>query len=808
MIPILFSKTETQFLSNGVGRLADCISCEVTEERNGLYECEFTYPITGKWYKYIIENGGIIYATHDDTKQPQPFDIYKWSAPINGIVTFNARHISYRLLGITVEPFTAASCFAALQGIGTNSMQTNPFTFWTDKIVASSFALPAPASARSILAGNAGSILDVYGKGEYEFDKFTVKLHTNRGSNSGVSIRYGKNLSDMTAVMDAGQVFNAVSPFWKGDDGTLVMLPEKYIVATGTAGDVCVPLDLSTDFEEEPTQADLRTRAERYLTENEPWVPDNNITVDFVQLWQTDEYKDYAPLERASLCDTVYISYPALGVSNATAKIIKTVYNTLQDKYSQMELGKPQTTLQEAILSPMEKDISDVEAIAMQKVSDAELADALSTLTGADGGHIVIGRDAYGKPQAIYIMDTEDTQTAVNVWRFNLNGLGHSHTGFNGPYDDVALSADGKINASMILAGYLTANIIKGGTLTLGGLNDENGVIYVNDSNGTTMARIDNQGIEVFQQDPNTGLNSVVLAGGYFLMQTGGTTSVYINRYNSGDGYIQVCDDQGNPRALVSGGEGVLRSIDINGYARAQIASDGTVQTRDQYNVLRYDIGTNGSLSAYNGSGIKRVEIDSTNGAIILYDLFGNERFRVDENNVVIGGVLDLTARHCAATLSSSGWYRAIQYHNDESALAPYGTHGAIVHITIIKDNGTVYPEIHTIDLDFVFGSSGLSFSMEKSVTGSTQCIDKIRYVVPAGDRTGFVDIHYARNDSNKVTVVFSVEAAQDEQANFTASDLTERTDTTIPSVAEHNFIANGFNFTSSVYMNGTLLHS
>ena len=554
MIPILFPKTETQFLSNGVGRLADCLSCEVTEERNGVYECEFIYPITGKWYKYIVENGGIIYATHDDTKQPQPFDIYKQSAPINGVVTFNARHISYRLLGITVEPFTASSCLTALEGIGTNSMQTNPFSFWTDKSVAAAFTLPAPASARSILAGNQGSILDVYGKGEYEFDKFTVKLHTNRGTNSGVSIRYGKNLSDMTNVMDAGQVFNAVAPFWKGEDGTLVMLPEKYIVATGTAGEICVPLDLSTEFEEAPTQADLRARAQRYLTENEPWVPDNNITVDFIQLWQTDEYKDYAPLQRVSLCDTVSIYFPALGVANSTAKVIKTVYDTLREKYVKMELGKPQTTLQEAILRPMEKDLESVEALAMQKVSNSQLEAAIlaatQLITGVDGGHVVIKQDENsGEPQEILIMDTDDKQTAVNVWRWNLNGLGHSHSGYNGPYNDIAITMDGKINASMILTGYLVANIIKGGTLTLGGDNNADGIWIVNDANGQEVARGDKDGVT---SKALTATDFIYLNGG-----AGSFLNIPLSPNYPTEEYIRISNDRSKPfyiRTLPTGG--------------------------------------------------------------------------------------------------------------------------------------------------------------------------------------------------------------------------------------------------------------
>lgn len=632
MIPILFPKTETQFLSNGVGRLADCLSCEVTEERNGVYECEFKYPITGKWYQYIVENGGIIYATHDDKKIPQPFDIYKQSAPINGIVTFNARHISYRLLGITVEPFTASSCLTALEGIGTHSMQTNPFSFWTDKSVAAAFTLPAPASARSILAGNQGSILDVYGKGEYEFDKFTVKLHTNRGTNSGVSIWYGKNLSDMTNVMDAGQVFNAVAPFWKGEDGELVMLPEKYIVAAGTTGEICVPLDLSTEFDEKPTQADLRARTERYLSDNEPWLPDNNITVDFVQLWQTDEYKDYAPLQRVSLCDTVSIYFPALGVANSTAKVIKTVYDTLREKYVKMELGKPQTTLQEAILRPMEKDLESVEALAMQKVSNSQLEAAIlaatQLITGVDGGHVVIKQDENsGEPQEILIMDTDDKQTAVNVWRWNLNGLGHSHSGYNGPYNDIAITMDGKINASMILTGYLVANIIKGGTLTLGGNNNDDGIWIVNDANGQEVARGDKDGVT---SKALTATDYINLNGG-----AGSFLRIPLSRDRPNDEYMRLSSDPDTPflvRNLMFKGTSIETPYVLyvrrnNLVFQKENANDGTLIAPNLIElgdhsavpVAEYAVITQRSITYFNSSGVQRIYIGQ--GGIKLRDV-------------------------------------------------------------------------------------------------------------------------------------------------------------------------------------------
>ena len=102
MYPILFEKNETSFSSNGLGRLRDCISCVVTEERNGIYECDFEYPVDGARYEDII-CGRIIGVTHDDSDDLQPFDIVSYTKPIDGIVTFHAVHISYRQSGLTVR---------------------------------------------------------------------------------------------------------------------------------------------------------------------------------------------------------------------------------------------------------------------------------------------------------------------------------------------------------------------------------------------------------------------------------------------------------------------------------------------------------------------------------------------------------------------------------------------------------------------------------------------------------------------------------------------------------------------------------
>lgn len=493
MIPILYESTETQFTSNGLGRLVDTISATVTEERNGVYELEFQYPIEGEKYR-LLREGRIVAVTHDETGDVQPFILYKRTATMDGLVTFNAYHLSYRLSNIVVMPFTASGITEAMADIVPNSANLNPFTFWTDKVVASQFSLDEPRSVRSLLGGEQGSLLDVFGKGDYEWDKWTVKLHLNRGTDSGVSIRYGKNLSDITQDIDASNYYNAIVPYWKGED-TIVTLPEKYV--TNSDDDiVAISLDLSDAFEEEPTVEQLRAEAERRI-ENGVNV-EENIKVDFVQLWQTEEYKQYAPLQRVNLCDTVSVFYEDLGVNALQKKVIRTVWNVLLDRYDEIELGDSQTTLADIITEITDNALSDVPSTSMMAQA---IANATNKITGNSGGYVILHKDANGQPYELLVMDMPNINTAVNVWRWNLGGLGFSSTGYNGDYSSVALTMDGQINADLITVGTLSANRIKGGVLQLGGEDNGNGVLQLRTADGILVGQMDKGGLKMFGQD-------------------------------------------------------------------------------------------------------------------------------------------------------------------------------------------------------------------------------------------------------------------------------------------------------------------
>lgn len=460
MIPILYEGTEQSFTSNGLGRLADAITCKVVEERNATYELEMTYPVTGIHFDDIQE-GRIILAQPFDGGLTQPFTIYQITKPLNQVVTVKAQHISYQLSGIVVMPYEANSCLSALAGIDSYSSTTNPFNFTTDKQVTAHYEVTAPTSARALLCGQSGSILDVYGKGDYEFNRYDVNLWTNRGADNGVTLRYGKNITDLKNVVDITNVYTGIVPYWIDGEGNTVVLPEK-VVLSGHEGDypfkIIKSVDFSSNWETQPTVEQLRTAAQNYVASNEGWKLKNNITISFVALWNTEEYKNIAPLERVKMCDVVHVVVPKLGIDFDT-KVIKTDYNVLQERYNSITLGDSYYSLSTVFSEEITRS-EEQQSTHMQQA----IARATKLIQGGLGGHVVFNVNADGEPQEILIMDTDDIQTAVSVIRMNKNGIGFSTSGYNGPFH-TAWTIDGHFVADYIDTGTLDADLIKAGRI-------------------------------------------------------------------------------------------------------------------------------------------------------------------------------------------------------------------------------------------------------------------------------------------------------------------------------------------------------
>lgn len=464
MKPILYDSTEKQFTTNGIGTLADAVSCTVVEERNGSYELEMEYPLGGVHYDEI-RNNRIILAMPSDGQKAQPFRVFKITRPIGGVVKIYAVHLSYDLSGIPVAPFTANDCSSALNGLKSNSMIANPFEVWTDISGSGKYKQNSPASFRSRLAGTDGSILDSFGKGaELEFDRLTVKVHQNRGRDNGVTIRYGKNLTDLKQQESIENVRTGVIAYWYKEENNTqdVIVGEiQYLEnhADYPKENIHV-LDCSADFEKKPDKQQLNTRAKQYIKANNIGVPKVSIDVSFIQLWQTEEYKNIVSLERVSLCDTVHVVFEKLGV-NAVAKVIKTEFDVLNERYIKITLGEARSSFGEAI---KEATKSTIQPLVKSMVNIA-VSNATANISGFSG-YVTKVTDANGNWSELVISDQADYTQARNVWRWSQGGLGFSSNGYAGPYT-TAITADGHINGAMITAGTINANTVNVGNKVL-----------------------------------------------------------------------------------------------------------------------------------------------------------------------------------------------------------------------------------------------------------------------------------------------------------------------------------------------------
>lgn len=610
MKPILYSSTATSFNNQGLGVLSDAVSCTVVEERNGEYELTLRYPVGGIHYSEI-EDRAIIMAIPSPYRSAQPFRIYSIESPLNGIVTIHAHHISYDLSGIPVSPFTAGTCKAALSGLVTNSAVTNPFSADTDKLVTGTYTLKVPTSFRACLGGQEGSILDVYGKGEYEFDKFDIYLHLNRGSDNGVKFAYGVNITDFNMERNLESIVTGIYPYWANVDGDeLVELDEKiieiydpnnptYFLEAGGAyltdanGNYLttqtpfsfnnvLPLDLSSEFEEAPTQEQLKERAEKYITDNGLGAPKVSIEVSFVHLGQTEEYSYLKEVEKCDLCDTVTVEFPLYGIS-VKAKIIAIETDVLLERYNSVQIGDARTTIADTIAGLTLTSATKTEVRAgNQKAADV--------INNTKGTFEWIDNDNDGENEGFTIYESE----GVAFLRCTAGGIGLSQDG--------GLTYTNAITKGGVVASRL--NVGEGGVNFLDVGSDTSSSVAVHglpylkfkDADGDTIFDVHqwqygssgNYGVTMRMADPDTrhdlfsvattydlntytansvGLDMVDPSHTYRFYVACQPNAVWLRLGNNG-GYnypFAVTIDSGGPRVEMDGHALTVRQITING---------------------------------------------------------------------------------------------------------------------------------------------------------------------------------------------------------------------------------------------------
>lgn len=586
MIPILYNNiTEGTVPTHyGLGSLTDCLSCEVTEERNGAYELTLTYAASGIHAEDIQVNR-FIKVKPNFTDDPQLFRIYKVGKTMNGRFSVSAQHVSYDLSGKLIKSGSAGSCLAACALL---EAEAGDFTISTDKNLAATFTITEPSSVRSWFGGKEGSILDVYGPGEWRYDNYDISFLSSRGQDRGVVIRYGKNLTELNQDLSMENLVTSVLPYYIDQDGNKTI---GTAVPTGLVLDV--ERDLAVDFSDRidpesqtPIATQLQNLATSYVNNNNLTTPLNNITLNFVQLGEL--------AERVDLCDTVHIYYEALGIS-ATAKCIAVTWDALAERYVSTTFGDAKTNITDTIITVSKESKNAVTRSVMAEA----IANATALITGNLGGYVILhDTNNDGEPDEILIMNTADINTATKVWRWNKNGLGYSSNGYAGTYG-LAMTADGAIVADFITTGTLTANIIKAGILEDIAHNS-----YFNLTTGAalmTSLKAKNNFTLVDSNDVDRATISYTVGGGTAIrtLHSNGqaTTSIETNS-STGNGSVSVGDPSGN----------LLGTMQIGAYGGLLVLGS----PNDSKQVLLGVTATSGELLFKNPSGATIMALTNT----------------------------------------------------------------------------------------------------------------------------------------------------------------------------------------------------
>lgn len=368
--PILYDKRATNFFNLGRGVLKDTIRCIVTEERNGVFELEMTYPNEGVLAD-LLEVDYIIKADagHASFSKDQLFRIERIDKSMDGLIKVYAKHVSYLAQSLALEPdirITNASASEALATwrnsiIGSHSFITNSNL---SQRHSTHLTIQNCQNARQALGGASGSILEVWG-GEYRFDNYRIDLLDERGGRANTLISYGRNLTDLDQEENISNTYTSVYPYAvfrnNNDEEEIITIP-GFVIDAESAGSFAhrrvLPVDFSREFEQgvRPTIAGLRTLTETFIEENEIGVPRVSIALSFVDLTKSLNQAGIA-YEQVNLCDTVPVYFEKLGI-RAHAKVVRIEWNVLLDQYEKLEIGVTKKTLGDTIRE-IERDINN-----------------------------------------------------------------------------------------------------------------------------------------------------------------------------------------------------------------------------------------------------------------------------------------------------------------------------------------------------------------------------------------------------------------------------------------------------------------
>lgn len=481
----VYDSNETLFENNGLKTLKPLVA-EITKVDNGDYCIELEDTIENIDY---YQEGMIV-------RVPSPWGVQGFRCKNLKVkddrVSCIAWHLTYDSKDYIILDANAVdkTCNDALDHFNNATDRPTPFNTISDitKIVSTRGIRKTLFEIYELFISE-----DRYG-GHWYRDNFTLGIKSNIGEDRGVVLAQNKNITDIETSENWDDVCTKLLPYTT-DGEVAIMLDEPYIELQEELYDKTYSKVVK--FENQLVKEDFGSE-EEYITATKIWLEEQANNYLKVNKLPKINYSVSANIDNVSdVGDTIYVKHPKCRV-DITTQVIKVVYDAIRKKYIKIEFGnfkKEIKNFKQTITADVKKDTEEL--INENKHSlQKELEEATAKINSVLGNSYVINDNG----TEITIVDRLPKEEAVNCLRFNSAGIGFSNTGLYGTYNS-AWNIDGTLDMQQINVINLVADLIKGGTLKLGGVNNTSGILELYDEAHTLIGLLNKDGFKMYGLD-------------------------------------------------------------------------------------------------------------------------------------------------------------------------------------------------------------------------------------------------------------------------------------------------------------------
>lgn len=431
---------------------------EINRVLNGAYRFYGNYARDGQYRSYL-KKGNFLKAQVEDGSY-QYFEIYNIKKNLQS-VSVTARHIGFMAnKNFIINSFTA-------NGNGSQIMNNlkaaltfkQRFNYLSNVGTTHQFTAKQVGPIDAIIGSNNGNqnLTGVTG-GELEMDNFNLKLVKQIGSDNGFRIDFGVNLEAIDEDYDDESIINSLFLIGGVPDNDYDQ--DKEPITYGFL-EIAGVNDSNRrigkrENSECKTIDELKKWGQSLFDKDRIHEPKVTHTVSMVALEHTLEYEDvYEELSSLHFGDVAHVRAKEVDIEVTERMVEYTWFPTL-GKFKDIVLGNDlslYTSTANNQTQELKRKIDNRTETLVQNVLNAT-----AWITGNSGGHVVFRPEK--APSEILIMDTNKVATAKRVWRWNLNGLGYSDNGVNGPFG-IAMTSKGEIVANFIKVGIIDVNVLQ-----------------------------------------------------------------------------------------------------------------------------------------------------------------------------------------------------------------------------------------------------------------------------------------------------------------------------------------------------------